>query len=209
MPAPLALTGQRFGHLTALDRAGKDQFHAWMWRCRCDCGAETVVRGSTLTAGRTSACASCATRESNTTHGKSDSALYRRWRAMKARCTNPNTKHYPDYGGRGIRVCGRWLHSFENFVADMGSTFEPELWIDRIDVDGNYEPSNCRWATPLAQQRNKRNNHVLSFEGRSMTVTDWADEIGVKPNTLIYRLRRGWTLDRALDIANMEVPDEV
>lgn len=206
MPTPLNLTGQQFGHLTALARTWKDNFHSWMWRCQCDCGAEVIVRGATLTAGRTSACHSCAARESSTTHGQSKSALYRRWQAMKARCTNPNHRQYEDYGGRGIRVCDRWLHSFENFAADMGSTFEPELWIDRIDVDGNYEPDNCRWETPPAQQRNKRNNHVLTFAGRSMTVTDWADEIGVKPNTLVYRLRRGWPLERALQLANGETP---
>lgn len=204
MPAPLQLSGSRFGHLLVIGRSHQDRFRAWAWLCRCDCGAYVSVRGPTLKAGRTSACSSCANRESSTTHGKSATDLYRRWQAMKARCRQPSNKNYHNYGGRGISVCARWS-KFENFAADMGPTFEPELELDRIDVNGNYEPANCRWVDQITQQRNSRGNRILTFRGRSMTVVEWAEEAGVKANTIQTRLRRKWPVERALiELANRE-----
>jgi hypothetical protein len=203
MPPPLNLTGQRFGSLVALARAGQDNFGAWIWACQCDCGRVVQVRGSTLRAGRTSACASCATSRANRTHGQSKTPLYRRWQGMKARCTQPNHKHYPNYGGRGIQVCERWLNSFEAFAADMGPTFSEDLELDRIDVDGHYEPSNCRWVDREAQQRNRRNNSRITYRGETRTVIEWAELMGVKPNTLTTRIRRGWPAERVLlELAN-------
>lgn len=206
MPPALDLTGKQFGLLRARSRAGKDKFGAWLWECECRCGKFVRVRGATLNAGKTKACASCARVAVNTTHGMSKTSLYIRWQAMKARTSNPNQSQYHDYGGRGIKVCDQWLASFENFAADMGPTFSPELELDRIDVNGNYEPNNCRWITPADQQLNKRNNHVLSFRGETLTVTEWARRIGAKPNTLTTRIRRGWPTERVLlELANQEV----
>lgn len=198
MPAPLELAGKRFGLLTVVARSHKNRHHAWMWLCRCDCGRSVYVQGSTLNTGRTSACSSCATRLSSTTHGQSNTPLFRRWQAMKARTSNKNSAAWRNYGGRGIRVCDEW-QSYEAFARDMGPTFQPHLELDRIDVNGNYEPSNCRWTTRDQQQNNTRRNHRVTWRGCTLTVTEWADVLGIKPNTLLYRLRRGWSIERALE----------
>lgn len=197
MPQRAELAGRRFGMLVAIRRCGKDLHGAWLWECRCDCGSSVQVRGATLTAGRTSACASCAVSKANTTHGMSRTPLYYRWRAMLQRCNNPKHESYSDYGGRGIRVCERW-HQFENFRDDMAASFQEHLEIDRRDNDGHYCPENCRWATPAQQRRNQRTNHRLTFRGETLPVVDWATRTGLKPNTIITRIRRGWSVERAL-----------
>ena len=117
---------------------------------------------------------------------------------MLTRCTNVNDEHYELWGGRGIKVCDRWRTSFKNFYADMGD--RPEgLSLDRIDNDGDYEPSNCRWATQKQQQNNRRNNTSLAFNGLTATMSDWADRLGISKVTLCARLTRyGWSVERAL-----------
>lgn len=197
MPPALDLAGRRFGRLSVLHRGAKDRSGAWTWTCLCDCGKRVSVRGATLVAGKTSACMTCAAVARKTTHGQSKTPLYRRWRAMLNRTQNPRTREYHNYGGRGIGVCERWL-TFENFAADMGATFEPHLELDRTDVDGDYEPTNCRWVDRRAQQRNRRNNHRVHAWGTTQTVQEWAELLGIKPNTIITRLRRAWTVERAL-----------
>lgn len=138
---------------------------------------------------------------------------------MLARTQDPNNRGYVNYGGRGISVCDAWQY-FEGFAADMGPTFSPELELDRHpNNDGNYEPGNCRWATRAQQQRNKRSNHVIEWRDKRMTVTDWACLLGIQSNTLIYRIRRGWPIERAmtynvnprvlLEIANRPICEEV
>lgn len=157
------LTGQRFGRLTVVRRAGSDKHKHRLYECVCDCGAELHVISLSLKRGTTKSCGCLrndVTRERATTHGHSAGYKFTTefmcYRGMKKRCTNENNKSYKDYGGRGIKVCDRWLESFENFYADMGSKPSPKHSIDRIDVDGNYEPLNCRWATAEEQVRNKR-----------------------------------------------------
>lgn len=161
------LSGQTFGRLTALSRA-PNQVHrgggkATRWNCICFCGKAVTVLAHSLTKGNTKSCG-CWKREAPngmTTHGHARgykrSGTLRTYRAMITRCTNSSVLNFKDYGGRGITVCDRWLgpHGFENFLADMGE--RPEgLSIDRIENDGNYEPWNCRWATQLEQNRNRR-----------------------------------------------------
>jgi hypothetical protein len=193
------LTGRRFGRLVVL-APGARESRGYLWCCRCDCGNVKEIRARSLKSGRSASCG-CAAREaliaSNTTHGMTRNPLYWRWRAMLDRTTRPSSRAYPNYGGRGITVCDRW-RDFANFHADMGSSFAPGLEIDRIDNDGNYEPGNCRWATRIEQQRNRRNNHRVTWAGRTMTVQDWGEHLGITPNTLLYRLRRGWDIDRAM-----------
>lgn len=197
MPARLELHGRQFARLRVLGRSHKDKGQAWLWNCECECGVRVVVRGATLVAGRTSACASCSTAAANTTHGMSRTTLYRRWRAMHARISSPRHKGYHNYGGRGIMVCLRWQR-FENFLADMGPSFSPELELDRINVNGDYEPGNCRWATRSQQQRNRRTNHMVTWRSHTLTVQEWAEMLGLCPNTIVHRLKRGWSVERTL-----------
>ena len=132
-------------------------------------------------------------------HGYSRSKIYSRWRLMLNRCNNPNDKRYPHYGGRGIKVCDRWLE-FPNFLADMGEGFSEDLTLDRTDVNGNYEPSNCRWITNTEQQSNKRNNHLIEIDGDSKTLADWTRATGIPKSTLINRINAGVTGSSLLKI---------
>jgi hypothetical protein len=112
---------------------------------------------------------------------------------MKYRCNNPNSHNYRLYGGRGIRVCDRWLESVENFYNDMINGYQKGLHLDRIDVNGDYSPENCRWLTCEQNNNNKRFNWVVSFDGRTHTPTEWGRELGINANTIQSRKRKGWT----------------
>lgn len=119
-------------------------------------------------------------------HGLSDTRIHRCWMSMRGRCERPTDSAYANYGGRGIKVCERW-QTFENFLEDMGP-MPDGMEIDRIDVNGDYEPGNCRWATPYQQNRNRRNNRLIEFNGRVMCLTDWAQELGIKKECLHRRI---------------------
>jgi hypothetical protein len=124
------------------------------------------------------------------THGMSYSREYKTWMSMWTRCSNPKATGYESYGGRGIRVCKRWM-TFEQFYADMGPRPEGTS-LDRINTDGNYSPRNCRWATPADQARNRRNNHLFTAWGESHIIPDWSSITGINSRTLWTRIRRGW-----------------
>jgi len=146
-------TGQQFGRLTVVAQAGRNNLKKVLWDCVCACGARTTVASGSLVTGNTTSCG-CVLKEAITKHGNSGKSSYNTWRAMVRRCNNPEDKDYGRYGGKGIRVCERWL-TYENFVTDMG---EPEgsQTLDRKDPYGNYEPDNCRWASLSDQARNHR-----------------------------------------------------
>lgn len=131
------------------------------------------------------------------THGLTNTKFYRRWRAMVRRCTCPKDNAFADYGGRGIRVCIRWL-KFENFLEDMWPSFKPGLKLDRINNDGHYTPSNVRWATQKEENRNTRITTHLTFNGETKALGDWAEQYGIKTHTLHYRLRQGLSVEEAL-----------
>lgn len=153
------MTGERYGRLLVVSRYRCRG--AAMWVVRCDCGTEKIVAGGSLRSGDTQSCG-CLHKErtsaARTTHGAtrgSRTDLYRIWRGIISRCTNPHLSRWPRYGGRGITVCDRWRHDFTAFAADMGPRPSPQHSIDRIDPDGHYTPGNCRWATALQQRHNR------------------------------------------------------
>lgn len=195
------LTGQRFVRLTVLAFSGVKCAHAY-WLCRCECGKETVAQAGHLRSGQYKSCG-CLSREQTrarfTTHGKRKSPEYQSWRAMIERCCNHSNASYGNYGGRGIIVCERWRTSFEAFYADMGpKPAGNRISIERLNNNGHYEPGNCKWATMNEQQRNTRNSVLLTFRGRTQCIAAWAEELGIKRSTLAARIRRGWSVERAL-----------
>ena len=151
------ISGQRFGQLTAIEPSGIDLGRRITWLCQCDCGRKTVIRGTYLRKGSTVNCG-CDDRRIHIKHGKHQTPEYRTWDNMKQRCYNPNRAQFKYYGGRGITVHERWRDSFENFYEDMGPKPSQQHSIDRKEVDGNYGPDNCQWATKSEQQQNKRNS---------------------------------------------------
>jgi hypothetical protein len=198
------LVGKRFGRLKVIGFSHKDKRGKPYWICQCDCGNTTVSRADSLKSGKANSCG-CLSAErivrANTVHGrcsngkKNGDATYRSWHSMKQRCCDPNADQYPLYGKRGIKVCNRWLHSFENFVADMGER-PVGTTIDRIDSNGNYEPGNCRWATAEEQNNNTRSNHFILFRGKTKTLAQWSHEVGISESTVSSRIGRGWKNDR-------------
>ena len=193
------LTGQEFGRLIVQELIGKNKHGQLTWSCLCACGSTKSVQGAELKSGDTKSCG-CLRRELRTKHGQAKvmTREYRSWSGMKDRCNNPNRPKYKDYGGRGRKVCDRWLHSFENFFEDMGPC-PPGMTLDRIDNDGDYEPGNCRWATRKEQQNNRRITKWYEYNGERKTVIQLAMILGMEEHTLYCRLHRGWSEDRAFN----------
>lgn len=160
------LTNKRFGRLSVISKYGHTAYGRITWLCGCDCGNECIVSGDSLKSGKTRSCG-CIRKEGNqTTHGMSYTKLYNSYRAMKERCHLPSHVAYKNYGGRGITVCEVWRNSFEAFADwSMANGYKDGLTIDRIDVNGNYEPTNCRWATRKEQANNTRKNNISKKEG--------------------------------------------
>lgn len=201
MPPFVDITGHKYGKLLVIGRSGMLNGRV-SWLCRCDCGGDVVVTGNNLRTGNTIACG-CG-RFGNTkakTHGLTGTPEYRSWQAMFKRCDNPNSEAYHHYGGRGIGICERWKE-FTNFLADMGHRPSMQHSLDRKDNDGNYEPGNCRWATKEEQARNQRRNHILTMAGRSQCLAAWAKEFSIEPSKLRQRIRRGLSIEQALELAD-------
>lgn len=188
------IVGERYGRLVVIgpwERRGRMTY----WNCQCDCGVVKFVNSTSL--GRCAESCGCWQRESkigrSVTHGRWGTMEYRVWAGIKQRCNNPNYHKYPTYGGRGIVMCDRWL-LFENFYSDMGPSPSPRHTIERLDNDGPYSPENCVWATRKRNQRNRRNTIYVTHNGKRTTLSDLADELGVKYMTLYMRHRKGQSL---------------
>lgn len=196
------MAGKKFGRLTVIRRNGtKNKCAAWL--CSCECGRTTTIDGSLLRRGNVRSCGCLADETwppSRITHNGSRSPEYKVWIAMRRRCHTKTDDHYDEYGGRGISVCARWRHSFENFLADMGKRPSAKHSLDRFpDNDGNYEPSNCRWATDAEQQRNRRISVYLTHKGERRLLVEWAERLKMSPFVLYERLKRGWSHSRVIE----------
>ena len=202
MPNFINLTGQTFGRLTIIERAENAKNKATRWKSVCKCGNKIVVLASSLRSGRTKSCGclnSETTAKRNFLHGMSHSSEHNIWWAMIQRCYNPNNNAFDRYGGRGVTVCNEWRDNFMAFFNHVGPRPSSKYSIDRVDNDGNYEPNNVRWATRKQQADNKRNNHLIMFNGRLKNLTQWAKIVGVNKKTLFNRINTlNWPIEKAL-----------
>lgn len=191
----LSINGKRFGRLRVIELSHTTNYGKSMWKCRCDCGREKIVMGSHLTSGATQSCG-CLGKEKramrNSTHGDRNSKIYGVWASMKQRCSLPSHKQYKDYGGRGITVCEEWKNSFENF-RDWATVngYSEGLTLERKDTDGNYCPENCKWASRVEQNRNKRNTIHIEISSGAKPLSELAEESGIPYTTLYGRYKRG------------------
>jgi len=210
------LTGKRFGKLTVIKRikssiepSGRKRVR---WLCKCDCGNITYSSGDNLRENKSLSCG-CerknTLKEIRTTHSMTGTRIYNIWGHMIQRCNNPKNKHYKEYGERGINICSKWLN-FQNFYKDMGKSYkehckkygEKDTTIDRVSVNGNYEPSNCRWATRKTQSNNTRANHFITYNNETLTMAQMAEKYNLPKGTLSSRLNRDkMDIKRALNIS--------
>lgn len=191
-------SGDIFERLKVLGRLSNNEQGQAYFACRCECGTLTSVRGNHLLAGQRSCGCVLFEKRPSKTKRRADFPEYWAWLAMKQRCGNPRNPMYRLYGQRGITVCRRWRESFEAFFNDIGARPSPAHSIDRIDNNGDYEPSNCRWATPEEQANNVRRNRCIEFRGETKTIAEWARIMNIHYNTLTARIKKGLPVELAL-----------
>lgn len=201
------LIGLRFMHLLVLEEAGSDKNGRAMWLCKCDCGKFHKTLGKYLLNGDTTSCGCrrrkilAETTKRQTTHRMSGTPIYTKWVSMKDRCMNPLNSAYSSYGGRGIRICDEWINSFENFYEwAISSGYSEGMTIDRINNNGNYEPTNCRWTDLKTQANNTRRNHYLTYKGKTKSLAEWAEIKKINYSTLRARINTyHWSVEKALE----------
>jgi len=202
------LAGQKFGRWTVIERAESKHYKGdgwWAtvsyWQCQCECGTLRAVNQTTLLNGGSQSCG-CFHKEraseTHKVHGGSKQVEYSTWQSMKQRCYDFNCGCYPRYGGRGITVCDRWREDYGAFLEDMGQRPSPLHSIERIANEGNYEPNNCRWATRSEQARNRRSSRLITCDGVTKTLAEWAELTGIGASVIDTRLARGWEVSDAL-----------
>lgn len=210
------LTGKRFGLLTVIKNAGTHITSGGskkkLWLCRCDCGTVKTVRGENLKNGSTKSCGCWKLekfKEHNTFHGGSNDRLYGIWKNMKRRCNSPNDKRYETYGEKGIKVCKEWSDSYQSFKEwayangyDDSAEFQ-KCTLDRIDNDGDYEPSNCRWVDKITQANNTSKNHHVELNGIKMTIAEFARAMNISKNHAWYYIDK---FER--EVMNGQQPDK-
>lgn len=201
------LKGRRFGRLICIERAGRDErTRNVLWKCLCDCGNITTVLSTSLIKS-TKSCG-CLQKEtarkqaiSRTKHGLAHRgvkmpSIYKCWAHMKSRCSNENDKSYPDYGGRGINFCEEWTEftSFHEWALNHG--YRKGLTIERINVNGNYEPTNCKWIPKSEQNANKRTSHYITINGETKIVAEWAKIHNINSSTVFSRINSNWPIEK-------------
>ena len=189
------LAGQRFGRYTVLNYCGTSKFGSSLWICECDCGNIKTIPTNGLTSGQYKSCG-CLKKErmeiAGKTHGSSKTRLYKIWKNMKTRCLNPKNHKYKSYGMRGISICDEWQRSFESFYLwAISAGYNDLLTIERIDVNGNYEPENCTWIKSECQALNRRNTRKVIFEGRELRVKEFSELCGISESTVYKHLKNG------------------
>lgn len=200
MPKRIDLTNRKFGNLTVLS-VGKYERRNLNWIVRCICGNTKEIQARSLLGGRTISCGCVSIpKDYAHTHRMTRTRTYKSWSMMKSRCLNENYTHYKYYGGRGIKVCDRWIHSFEAFLTDMGEAPEG-FTLDRIDPNKDYSPGNCRWASRAEQVRNRRNTVLLSMGGKSVTLIDLAAQAGVTRSAIYGLLYRKGLVPSSVPVA--------
>lgn len=201
----LNLIGSQFGYLTVIGKKRdiRGKCIRVYWLCKCVCGTEKYVLGDTLKIGRSKSCG-CKQVELRlnkmNTHLSSNTSEYNIWAGLKSRCLNTNSQSYASYGGRGIKICDEWIESFINFLNDMGKRPSSKHSIDRIDNNGDYCKSNCRWVESIIQANNTRANRIIEYNNISDTLSNWARKLNISRdvlNTRIYKL--GWSIDKAFE----------
>lgn len=204
------LTGRQFGKLFVIKRGPNNRFGTAMWICKCECGNEIIARSGDILKKEGSSCG-C----SRFKHRGAHTRLFNVWYGMKQRCVYKKHNRYHNYGAKGIKICDEWLNdyaAFRDWALVNGydeKAKRGECTLDRIDVDGDYEPSNCRWVSMKEQNVNKSSNHKLTYNGETRTLKEWADACGIAYSTIMSRLRYGWSIERALTypVRKREVKD--
>lgn len=213
------LTGQRFGHLTVVEFVGRRRHPGGgvssMWKCQCECGNECIVSNSGLRSG-TQSCGCKRIKRGKESHlykhGESNTRLYKIWSDMKKRCYSKNYKDFNNYGGKGVRICDEWIgengyESFRDWAISHGydeNAEEGKCTIDRINVDGNYEPKNCRWADASEQANNRTTSRFLTYKGVTHTVAEWAKILNVPYARLQSRIYLGWSAEDTIEIGKLK-----
>ncbi len=202
MPKLIDLTGKKFGRLTVLGRTKNSKKRYVEWKCRCECGAITVVQGGNLKNGATKSCgclANILSKKRKLIHGMSYTPEYIIWNNMKNRCLNPKDKNYKNYGGRGIKIYPEWIESFQTFLDYVGLRPTPKHMIERIDNNKGYFPGNVTWALRKEQNNNKRNNHPITIGKITLNICQWGRKMGIDPTIISVRINRlGWPPEKAV-----------
>jgi hypothetical protein len=202
--------GQQFGRLTVIEldhqeecnrKDGQKEF-LYYYKFQCSCGNICILNKKNVIRGNTQSCGCLSKEESSkrmTTHGKTNTRLFNIWQGIKIRCFVKTEKVYEQYGLRGITMCEEWKNNFMSFYNwAINNGYSDDLSIDRIDNNGNYEPSNCRWASAKEQNRNTRNNVNITYLGKTQCISAWAEEFGIKDDLLRWRLSKGWDFEKAI-----------
>ena len=199
-------SNKKFGRLTVLYRVENNKFNQVQWLCKCECGNEKIITANSLRNGTTKSCG-CLKKEqdyiniAHIKHNKSNTRLYNIWRHMKYRCNNPNGKRHKFYYDKGIKVCEEWKNSFQVFYNwAINNGYNDNLSIDRIDNNKGYYPNNCRWANSIQQNNNQSNNIKILYKGKEYSIKELAEQNNIKRATLYERIKRGWTIEKAITV---------